>query len=317
MLKTEEKFDITWEDASRICQFCRCECRYMFKCLMGLQKPRLDALLTPMPDRPTAGCGNIALDYGTVMHAVLPHMYNGDVEKPCQVFDALWAKYPYGESNDKRNTSLTRSRIVEFVSSHAKETRQYDIEHFEFSSPAEELISENEVPFLIDIGADHLLAGRIDNAVVLHATNSLWAYDFKTSSEISERYYKNFWNAPQVVAYTIALSQITGKTVDGLILEAMRISPKTIESQYRPIYVNAVNIKRFIEEFKFTCAKINAANETGVWRQESALCSTYSSFGMPGYTCEYADLCDAADWRNVVRFYEREKPFNPLEVTVG
>lgn len=311
MLKTDEKFDITWQDASRLSCFGRCECRYMFKCLMGLKQPRCDMSMIELPSFVS---GYIALDYGTVMHAVLPYMYNADITKPFEVFKELWAKYPYGESDPKRNTSVTQSRIIDFVGKHTEKTRTYTIEKFDFTSPATELISDNEIPFLIDIGAEHLLAGRIDNAVRLHATKSLWAYDFKTSSEISDRYYGNFWNAPQPITYTIALSQITGQPIDGLIIEAMRISKTNIETQYRQIDVSAINIRQFIQEVKLDCARINAANETGIWRQRNALCSSYSSFGSPGFTCEYKIICDADDWQDAARFYERKKPFNPLEL---
>jgi hypothetical protein len=271
---------------------------------MGLKKPNLE-----LP----ANHNGIALDYGTVMHKVLPTMYTGDVKIPIETFKELWAKYAYGEEDPKRNTSVTMSRIIDFVRLHTPQNCPYEIQHYDFASPSE-LISENEIPFLIDIGAEHLLAGRIDEVVRLKATDSIWAYDFKTSSEISDRYYNNFWNAPQVVGYTIALSQIIGESVDGLILEVMRISKTNIETQYREIDVSAVNIKTFIDEAKLNCARIDAANETGMWRQNTALCSSYSSFGMPGFTCEYRSICDSLDWKDGARFFERTKPFNPLEI---
>lgn len=314
MLKTDEKFDITWQDASRLSCLGRCECRYMFKCLMGLQQPKCDF---GMIEHPSYVSGYIALDYGTVMHAVLPYMYDADVTKPFEVFENLWAKYPYGQSDPKRNTPLTQSRIVDFVGKHTPANGTYTIEHFAFSNPATELISDNEVPFLIDVGAEYLLAGRIDNVIRLHATNSIWAYDFKTSSEISDRYYGNFWNAPQPIVYTIALSQITDKPVDGLVLEVMRISKTKIETQYREIYVSEINIRQFLQEYKLDCARIQAANETGIWRQRNALCSSYSSFGSPGFTCEYKNICDADDWREAAEYYERKKPFNPLEMEMA
>ena len=94
----------------------------------------------------------------------------------------------------------------------------------------------------------------------------------------------------------------------------MRISKKNIEIQNRPIYVTEINIKQFIDEVKYTCARINAANETGIWMQNNALCSSYSSFGSPGFTCEYKTICNAADWRDAARLYEQKKPFNPLEI---
>jgi hypothetical protein len=75
---------------------------------MGLQKPD-DFSCFSCDKQPKYVTGNIALDYGTVMHAVLPYMYSGDVVKPCEMFDKFWAMFPYGESDKKRNTVLTKS----------------------------------------------------------------------------------------------------------------------------------------------------------------------------------------------------------------
>ena len=124
-------------DASRISRYSRCPASFLFESLMGLSSPDENM---------------IHLNYGTVMHAVLPFMYSGDPQLAFDKFDELWAKFPYGEENDKMTTGLSRSRIVEFVSSHAPGSCPYEILHFPFSNPADALISDNEVPFLIEIG---------------------------------------------------------------------------------------------------------------------------------------------------------------------
>ena len=309
MIKTPQNHEITFIDASRISCIGRCEARYYFQHVLGLTPPK----------DPTKLSGNIYLDYGTIMHRVLPFMYSGKVEDALSTFNTLWAKYGYGEDDLGRNTFLSHRRIFDFIATHKPSICQYQIEHFAFSSPAE-LISPNEVPFLIDVGAIYPLAGRIDAVVTLGSTRSTFAYDFKTASEISDRYFENFWFAPQACAYTVALAQIINKPVEGLLLEAMRISKakiqevgKQIESQMRPIYVHQNNINTFLDELKLTCARIEAANATGAWRQNHALCSSYSGFGFPGSTCEYKLLCDSSDWQSESRFFDQKKPFNPLD----
>lgn len=297
MIKTDERFDIKFIDASRLSCFGRCEARFLFKCLMGLRSQ--DASMLP-------------LDYGTVMHKVLPLMHGGDESEAFDLFDNLWAEFGYGEDDPKRNTPLSKQRIEAFVACHSPSTCPYEIMHFDFASPTE-LISENEIPFLIDAGWDYPLCGRIDMPVRWKATGTIWCGEFKTSSEISPRYFEGFWFSPAACAYTLALSQITDEKLEGMMMDVMRVSKTKIESQIGFVYVPPRNIEVFLAEGKHTIARMKHANETGCWAQDHALCSPYSSFGFPSRRCEYWLICDCIDWKDGARFYKREKPFNPLE----
>lgn len=301
MIKTSEHFDIKFLDASRISKFSRCEARFLLGSLMGLR---------------SSDESKINLDYGTVMHAVLPHMYSGDPTKAFEVFDDLWAKFPYGEEDDKMTTELSRTRINNFVASHAPGSCSYEIMHFPFSNPAKDLISENEVPFLIDVGLKYPLTGRIDAPIKWLASKATWAYDFKTSSELSDRLFDGFWMSPQACVYTIALSQITGEKIDGFIVEGMRKSKTKFESQLGFTFVHVHHLKRFLDELKDLIKRLDQANESGIWHQNYALCSSYSSFGFPCKACEYKMICDCPNWEDGARFYKREKPFDPLEVKI-
>jgi len=298
MIQTDERFEIKFIDASRLSTIGRCEARFLFKDLMGLRAPDLDTF---------------KMDYGTIMHVVLPFMYGGDSKKAFRVFDDLWARFGFDENDPKRNTEISKRRIENFIRYHTKDACPYEILHFPFSTPSA-LISENEVPFLIDIGAIYPYCGRIDAPVKWKATGKDWGYEFKTTSELSNRYFDGFWLSPQAVGYTLALSQLMGKRIEGLLYEGMRISEKTIESQLGFCYVSEANIRTFVDEAKLTCARIEAANESGAWRQNHSLCSTYACFGHPSYTCEYKLICDCPEWRDGARFFERQKPFNPLDV---
>lgn len=298
MIKVPDKFDVRFIDASRLSTMARCETKFLFSCLYGFVHP--DA-------------GMIPLDYGTVMHRVHPHMFSGQTAKAIETFNDLWKDYDYGEEDPKRNTALTIARIMNFVNNHTPENCPYEIIHFPFSTPTK-LISENEVPFLIDIGAIYPFCGRVDMVVHHKLLNSLFAYDFKTSSEISPRYFEGFWHSNQAVGYTIATEHLSGKKVEGIIYEAMRVSKTNMENQLGFVYVNETNKRTFIEEAKLTCARIEAANESGVWRQNTALCSSYAAFGFPCRTCEFKTLCDAPNWQDATKFYKRRKPFDPLDL---
>lgn len=301
MIIVPDRFDIKFMDASRLSTIGRCEARFVFKCLYGFVHPEASTL---------------PLDYGSVMHLVLPHMYSGHPAKAVEVFNREWARYDYGEEDQKRNTALSISRIMDFVSNHSPERCPYEILHFDFSFPTK-LISKNEIPFLIDIGAMYPFCGRIDEGIFHRTLKAKFAYDFKTSSEISTRYFDGFWFSNQAVGYTLALSQLSGEKIVGIVYEAMRISKTNIENQMGFVYVSDTNIRKWIEEVKLTCARIEAANDARVWRQENTLCSSYAGFGFPCKTCEYKLLCDSPDWKDSVRYYRRQKPFDPLEVKEG
>jgi len=300
MIKSNEPCEIGFVDSSRISCFSRCEAKFFFQCILGLRKP--DASMLP-------------LDYGTCMHVVLPEMYKGDVEAAFAVWDNAWSKFSYGEEDKKRNTEVSRRRIVDFMGRHNAQNCPYHVVHFPFSAPTE-LISENEVPFLIDVGAWYPLCGRIDAVVEWKATHDLWAYDFKTSSELSPRYFDGFWHSPQACTYSIALAQITGQKIQGLMIEGMRISEKNIESQIGFVYVSEVNMLNFIEEVKLMCERMKQCSVDGLWHQNFALCSSYPCFGFPCYTCEYKILCDSGDWQEAARFYTKSEPFDPLKKVI-
>jgi len=298
MIHTDKTFDIRFLDASRISAFSRCEALFLFKCLMGL-RPQ-DA-------------SDIKLDYGTCMHVVLPEMYSGNASKAFEVFDDAWKRFPHGEEDDKRNSTRARMSIDNFVRSHAPGQCPYEILHFPFSSPAE-LVSRNEIPFLIDVGLSYPLAGRIDAPVKWRATEKKWAYDFKTSSELSDRYFNSFWMSPQACVYTIALSQITQEPVDGLMIEGMRVSKSNVENQIGFVWVHDYHAKKFLEELRWLIVKMDEANRLKCWKQNFSLCSSYASFGFPCGPCEYKMICDLPEWQDGARFFKQEKPFDPLEV---
>ena len=298
MIHVDQTFEIGFLDASRISRFSRCEAYFLFECLMGL-KPQNE--------------NDIKLDYGTVMHVVLPEMFTGDPRKAFEVFDETWKKFPYEEQDDVRNSQRARLSIDGFVKGHAPGQCPYEILSFPFTAPTE-LISRNEIPFLIDVGLQYPLAGRIDMPVRWKATGALWAYDFKTSRELSDRYFDSFWMSPQACVYTIAMNQITQEKVEGFMSEGMRVSKNNVESQIGFVWVHDYHAEKFLEELKELIVRLNAANNQRIWNQNYALCSSYASFGFPCGPCKYKMICDLPDWRDGARFYKQTKPFDPLEM---
>ncbi len=301
MIQTNEKFNINYIDQSSICTFNRCPAKYFFDRQIGLRLP---------------GAMTIALDYGTDMHFALPLAYK-DSELAFQVFVERWDKRSYGNDDEKRNVARARASLIEFHNCRNCHACPYEVEDFglQASLPEEaDKISDLEVPFIIDIGGALALAGRIDVPVKWIDDGTWWALDFKTASRIYPGYFKSFENTPQTVAYTLALSHLTGKHVSGMIIEAIRSSKSKAETSLQNVFVSEINIKNFIEFANKTAEEILECNEKKEWNQKSSGCDSYASYGVIGYSCPYLELCNSSDWHASSRFYEKIKPFHPFEV---
>jgi len=173
MIETTEKFNINYIDASGMCDFNRCPAKYFFNRLLGLQLPDANV---------------IALDYGTDMHFALPLAYDNP-EAAIKAFAERWGKRSYGNDDVKRNVARAYASLKDFHNCRNCHVCPYKIEKFpDIKAPTADKISENEVPFLIDIGGPLALAGRIDAPVLWLDDDSWWALDYKTASEISPRY---------------------------------------------------------------------------------------------------------------------------------
>lgn len=308
MIKTKERFTIDYCDPSSLSCFGRCPAKYLFERLMGLSDPSRDM---------------IAPDYGTCMHRALPYAYLGadnlDIDKAYQEFDRAWENYSYGWRDEKRNPDTARISLDSFAMQRSPQMCQYDILPITLKEKTADIISPNEVPFLIDIGGPLSLAGRIDLMMRYRDTGDVWVDDYKTASEISPRFFNNFTAGCQACGYTLAGTHITGERVRGLAIEAIRTAkPGTKNSgqiELNFIFVTDVQLEQFVEAANHKSEEILGCNKYGEWPQENSACAPYAQFGMPGYLCPFRALCDRGDdWEDQVRFYKRSKPFHPFYV---
>ncbi len=301
MIKTDEKFEISYCDQSGLCEFSRCPAKYLFSRMMGLVPPNY---------------APIALDYGTDMHAALPYCYDGreGLDRACEAFNLGWDKRPHGFSDMKRNKTTARDSLMGFIFNHSIEKCQYEVLKFDVKATTADIISPNEIPFLIDIGGKLSLAGRIDLPVLHKTTKTIWVDDYKTSSIITENYFKEFHNSPQACSYTLALQMLTNENVLGLMVEAIRTSKSKVENQMSLTFVSNNQIKSFINFANRTTEAILSCNESGTWPKKCTGCAPYAMFGTHGFYCMYKEICDSPDWREMVRFFERQEPFHPFVV---
>lgn len=303
MITVEEKFDINYIDASSISKFNRCPACYLFERQLGLQ-PVESSMIAP--------------DFGTAIHRALPYCYDGTIDKAMEEFRAEWAKLGYtpDKEDDKRNVERAEAMLQNFALQREGKICPYSILEFPISANTTSEISKNEIPFLIDIGGDLPAAGRIDVAVEWRSTKDLWALDYKTASEISGRYFKSFENAPQSILYTLAMSQIAGRRAKGMIIEAIRVSPKNAELQLNFVYVNDEQISSFLRLANNTAQSIMKCNEAKTWPKNFTGCSSYTMFGQPGSNCPYSSMCIAKEWEPVSRMFIKRAPFTPFEMVL-
>jgi len=304
MIEVKEEFDINYIDASRLSKFSRCPANFLFGRLMGLSKP-----------------GNILIapNFGTAIHRALPYCYKGsDIEEAMAEFDLCWDGFNYPDGgDDKRNHHRARAMLENFARGHSKQTSPYKILTVDFDAPTDELISPNEVPFLIDIGGPLAAAGRIDLPVEWNSTGDLWVLDYKTASEISARYFNNFTFHPQTVLYTIAGSHIFGRRCNGMIIEALRVSKTNAETQLNFNFVKDHEIDSFIRFANAQAETILACNRAKTWPKKCTSCGPYAMFGFPSRICEFMPICQCEDWEDGVSQFNKGKPWHPFEVKTG
>jgi len=313
VIKADKQYDIDYIDCSGSGRFGQCPAKYFFERILGLENQDRD---------------RTALDYGTDMHYVFPMCYgaaNSDEElalasDATEKFEQLRDKRTYDKEDKKHGMEATENRIANFVELHAKGVCPYKIIKFPFTTPEEaDVISDNEVPFAIDIGGPLAFLGRIDFPAKLVQTDELFAGDYKTASEISGRLWDAFDLNCQAIGYTLALSHVSNEKVSGMLIEAIRKSAtiKKVEVAIHYQYVTDYEIELFIDYLNSTAMDITDFNEIKEWPKKLSGCNTYSTTGFPGGNCPFKLLCKAKDWREMASYYHQAKPFHPFKVETG
>lgn len=292
----------TFLDVSGLCAFRRCEARYAFRYLLGLKLP------DPAP----------ALDYGSAIHCAMPFLQRGDLAGALKAFSDSWASSG-NEPDAKRNLlcgaeMLTRWHRERFVG----QTIPYEIiEPPKTGVGPETRYSDQEYAFCVSLGDDSLnFAGRTDALARAKNTKRLWVVEYKTTSELSDRFVRAFSLSPQLLGYAAAASILTGDTVEGAYLEALRVTSANPDNMCLPISIQEHSIDAFISLFKSTSRQICNCCSSCCFEQDFSACAPYAQFGSQGYLCEYSLLCQTFNWQSVLSAYSVShwKPFVELEL---
>jgi hypothetical protein len=299
-IETNEEYELFYIDASGMSTFTRCPAKYMFERILGLSQ---------------VGRSMIAPDFGTCMHRALPLAYE-DLDAAIQEFNTAWQEYSYGAGDDKRNLMRASMMLRNFYNNRKKAICPYEILEFDnITEATQEKVSKYEIPFAIDIGADLIACGRIDLPIKRTSTGDIFACDYKTTQEISPRFFKCFSNSAQSLLYTVALSHITNVDVKGFAIEAVRVSARNDETQIDFLYMNEWQISWFLDYACRTVERLLECNKNKKWDKNLCSCSGYSHYGHPTSTCEYLNICkNGANWEATSKMFERTEPFHPFKL---
>lgn len=257
----------------------RCPARYYFKHLLGIE---------------AAGSNAPPLEYGIAIHRAVAYVQRGDLDTAIDVFRSSW-KASGCEEDNKRNILNAQKLLSEFYRRQiTQKQRPYTI-----IEPPEtdfdETYSDQEFDFCMELTNHEIpLIGRIDAICQNNMDGKYWGIEYKTTSELGQRFLNAFEINSQVLGYTSVLAMYFGaENVDGFYLEAFRVSSATAMTTTVPIYVHSSQVELFLETFENSLNGIVQSIENGKFLQDVSACTTYNQHGSPGYLCEFAPLCKA------------------------
>jgi len=290
------------------CCGARCWRKYFFEKRLGLSDPSRS---------------KTALIYGDAMHWGLPWCYQGTPESLKIAIEAFGKRWGDTKGDDARNPGRAALSLGYFMQTHNPSVCPYTV----FKVPStvkvveEERASEWEVPFALDVGCPIPVVGKIDAVGRGKHNNKIWAVEFKTSYEESDRLLLGFVLNPQILTYELALlTMVPGEPVGGTFLEVILTSKYKFQTCTQPIEFNENSIdillywyKQWYHEFSI---RENMFLETVLvdsFEPQISHCTTYSGFGMPGYLCDYQRICTRPvdEWEDIFGLYDvsPERPF--------
>ena len=118
--------------------------------------------------------------------------------------------------------------------------------------------------------------------------------------------------AVQNMTMALAASTMTELNIQGVIVEGMLVSASKVDNMTQPIEVlphQIIFITKWLYRYGkelLECEEQMALYDdpAEVWTQNWAACTPYSWFYMPGWRCEFADMCKVANWTDRAPLYK-------------
>ena len=291
-----------WLSISSLVSFSRCPRKYFYSSGCRLGSPN-----GPHP----------ALTFGQAIHKAHPQLLIGEdktkIERALKDFSSIWTSEVDAQAQDKkRNINVAYRMLLDFYQGHSNGRSIYEL----VEPPKSNLIiaedtNDFEVPFAIDIGLRVPLVGRIDALVRHRDSKKLWALEWKTASEVSQRFLEGFQRSPQCLAYCLALRVLTQEPVEGTMVEGLLVSTSRNLTQLIPVPALDHHIENFIKWATLMGGLLLECERLKEFPQHFTGCGPYSQFGMPGFSCEFGNLCDVPDWTRLKSLYatSEDRPF--------
>lgn len=271
-----------------------------------------------------------ALIYGSAMHKAVPIAVTEGIEPAIAAFLSVWGKT---EAKDTMNVERAIASLGHFIHTHEGPRSIY-----KFLPPpsgaleVEDLVSDYEIPWILDIELAIPLVGRIDALVEHRDTGELWGWEFKTvGRSIGSYFFESFEMNIQILTYALALLTMTGKPIQGMMIEGMLkhktkvdnmihlepVAEHHLEDVLRWLQVTGQELlnaeKRYFERLE---NKGPLALPEDAFYKDFSGCSAYPLFYMQSWRCEYSDLCRVADWKTMEDLYDIKPEFVFSELTV-
>ncbi len=279
---------------SSFCKLSRCPRLFYFQYGLGLRK---------------IGREDTALVYGSAVHYALPACYpnGGGIDVAMDLFKNVWGDYDLKE-DPKRNTNRVRLMLLDFIYKHKAENSNTTLVPPPPSVDVLEKVSDNEVAFALDVGLPVPVVGRVDAVVTDNLSSHLWGDEYKTSARLGAQFLGGFNLSPQVLTYTMALRVLTGKQVDGCIIEGLLSAKTKTETLSHPIWVTTHSMDDIVQWYKYWFKMLLIYETSGSFPKNLSMCTSYDSFGTSGFVCDFQDLCMVDDWRRLESMYEVMPP---------
>lgn len=317
-VKTEPEYvKRKYLSVSTLLAFDRCPRRYFY------QKSGLQQGETPL-----------APQYGTAMHKAVPiALQTGDFDRAMAGFLSVWEEVEEqqaetGDSDPKRNRRCAERSLKHFIFTHSGTKSLYKL----IAPPVTDIVvdektSDYEVPWAIDIGLPIPLLGRFDAFCQHRDTGETWIWEFKTGSRINARFFEAHEMSPQNLTYCLAGRTLVGENIQGVMVEGMLVDKGKVDNMLQPVPVMMHHLGDMLSWLQITGQRLLDAeayylscnpkdHPEAVFEKNFSMCTSYSHFYMPGFRCEYADLCRVPDWRSLTALYRVVPDHDFLKVSI-
>lgn len=285
----------------------RCEARWYFKHILNLQ---LDESRPP-------------LEYGIALHRSVPYLQRGMVDHAHLTFRESW-KGSGCEEDDKRNL-LNASKMLDSWNNSRYKMNNIPYEVIEpptvqnMKGELTDEYSDQEFGFVVELNESGIpFVGRIDAVARSKDTKQIWGVEYKTTSELAQRFMNAFDINSQILGYATVLQlMMPDENVEGFYMEAFRVTKSDPKNMCIPIFLQSHQMEQFISLYNQTCEQIQNALTKGEFVQDVTACTCYNQFGQPGYKCEFTLLCKETPerWTQFLGAYTQRK-HSPFKIAM-